>query len=100
MSWPWNPQVAARAVISWMDGLHAWIDRCKMTEVRDTEKLSSGDKRVIAKFWDKNDRYEYDSGSKVKADDSYRLFIEVYPGRNVSKASFIGRAQCLGVKDK
>ena len=71
-----------------------------MTEVRDTEKLSRADKKVIAKFWNKNYQYGYDSGSKVKADDTYRLFIEVYPGRNVSKASFIGRAQCLGVKDK
>ena len=57
-----------------------------MTEVRDTEKLSRADKKVIAKFLDKNYQYGYDSGSKVKADDTYRLFIEVYPGRNVSKA--------------
>ena len=69
-----------------------------MTEVRDTEKLSRADKKVIAKFLDKNYQYGYDSGSKVKADDTYRLFIEVYPGRNVSKASFIRRARCLGVK--
>ena len=71
-----------------------------MTEIRDTDKLSRGDKRVIAKFWDKNYQYGYDSGSKVKADDTYRLFIEVHPGRNISKASFIKRAQCLGVKDR
>ena len=71
-----------------------------MTEVRDTEKLSRADKKVIAKFLDKNYQYGYDSGSKVKADDTYRLFIEVYPGRKVSKASFIRRARCLGLKDK
>ena len=51
-----------------------------MTEVRDTEKLKRADKKVIAKFLDKNYQYGYDSGSKVKADDTYRLFIEVYPG--------------------
>ena len=63
-----------------------------MTEIRDTDKLSRGDKRVIAKFWDKNYQYGYDSGSKVKADDTYRLFIEVHPGRNISKASFIKKS--------
>ena len=42
------------------------IDRCKITAVRDTKKLSRADKKVIAKFLDKNYQYGYDSGSKVK----------------------------------
>ena len=56
-----------------------------MTEIRDTDKLSRGDKRVIAKFWDKNYQYGYVSGSKVKADDTYRLFIEVQPGEMLAR---------------
>ena len=67
-----------------------------MTEIRDTDKLSRGDKRVIAKFWDKNYQYGYDSGSKVKADDTYRLFIEVHLGQNVSKAGFMEGHSVLG----
>ena len=71
-----------------------------MAEIKDTEKLSRRDKRAITKFWENNYQYGYGKGSKVKADDTYRLFIEVHPERKISKSTFIRRAHCLGVKDK